>query len=951
MSKLADEMMSYYGVADDPTKLEHYGIPRRSGRYPWGSGDNGYQHSRDFLSRIEDLKEKGWTETAENIKKEFGMSMNDYRREKSWCTYDRRRLEVARAKSLKADGLGATEIGRRMGINESTVRSLLSETSEKRMEQAMETVKVLKDSIDKTPSGMIDVGPGNEIHLGVSRTKLDDALYYLETREGYHLYKGGIKQPTNPGQQTNQTVLAKPDVEYKDIYNKIGDIGTIMDVTSHNDGKTFTGFQYPASMDSSRLMVRYAETGGLERDGLIEIRRGVKDLSLGNDTYSQVRILVDGKKYIKGMAILTDGEGMPPGVDVIFNSNKPEAKGKLGALKDIKDDPDNPFGSLIKADGQSYYDDPNGKYTDPVTGKKQSLSLINKRAAQGDWSEWKNALPSQFLGKQSLEMAKKQLDLAKADKQAEFDEIMSLTNPTIKKHLLEKFASSADSAAVHLQAAALPGQKYHVIIPIPTLKDNEVYAPNYPNGTKLALIRYPHGGTFEIPILTVNNKHADASKLIGGNSIDAVGVNARNAERLSGADFDGDTVMCIPTHDKAGKVKITATDPLEGLKGFDSKSYQYHEETVDDDGTKHYFRNGIEIQIMKNTGTQMGMISNLITDMTLQGATSDELARAVRHSMVVIDAEKHKLDYKQSEIDNNIAELKKKYQTGGASTLLSRSKGRAEVLKRQGSAQINMPGKPWYDPNKPEGSLIWKTADDLEYTVPKVNKKTGEVTMITKTRTQYSTKMAETDDARTLISEANTPMERVYADYANSMKALANQARKELMTTPNLAYNPSSKAIYKAEYDSLMAKLNTAELNAVRERAALRRANAVVNEKKAANPDMKKGDLKKESQRAVSAARAEVGSISRKDRNIEITDREWEAIQAGAITDSKLKRILNNTDIDKLRERAMPRNTNTLSDAKINRIKAMSNSNYTNEQIAKALGISPSAVSKYLKGA
>ena len=645
MSKLAEEMMSYYGVVDDPSKLEHYGIPRRSGRYPWGSGDNGYQHSRDFLSRIEDLKEKGWTETAENIKKEFNMSMNDYRREKSWCTYDRRRLEVARAKSLKADGLGATEIGRKMGVNESTVRSLLSETSEKRMEQAMETVKVLRDSIAKTPSGMIDVGPGNEIHLGVSRTKLDDALYYLETREGYHLYKGGIKQPTNPGQQTNQTVLAKPDVEYKDIYNKIGDIGTIMDVTSHNDGKTFTGFQYPASMDSSRLMVRYAETGGLERDGLIEIRRGVKDLSLGNDTYSQVRILVDGNKYIKGMAILTDGEGMPPGVDVIFNSNKPQAKGKLAALKDIKNDPDNPFGSLIKADGQSYYDDPNGKYTDPVTGKKQSLSLINKRAAQGDWSEWKDALPSQFLGKQSLEMAKKQLDLAKADKQAEFDEIMSLTNPTIKKHLLEKFASSADSAAVHLQAAALPGQKYHVIIPVPTLKDNEVYAPNYENGTKLALIRYPHGGTFEIPILTVNNKHPDASKLIGSNSIDAVGINARNAERLSGADFDGDTVMCIPTHDKAGKVKIASTDPLEGLKGFDSKSYKYHEETVDADGTKHYFRNGIEIKIMKNTGTQMGIVSNLITDMTLQGATSDELARAVRHSMVVIDAEKHKLDY------------------------------------------------------------------------------------------------------------------------------------------------------------------------------------------------------------------------------------------------------------------------------------------------------------------
>jgi DNA-binding CsgD family transcriptional regulator len=934
---LAEEMMSYYGVAEDPSKLEHYGIPRRSGRYPWGSGDDGYQHNIDFLGRIELLKKKGWEETAENIKKEFGMSVNDYRREKSWANYDRRKLEVARAKSLRDDGLGPTEIGKRMGINESTVRSLLSEQSEKRMELAMETVKILKESIDNNPGGMIDVGPGNEIELGISRTKLDDALYYLKTREGYHIYKGGIKQPTNPGQQTNQTVLARPDKQHKDIY-KMDEVGTIMDYTSHDDGKTFTKFQYPASMDSSRLMVRYKETGGLDRDGLIEIRRGVKDLSLGKDTYSQVRILVDDTHYIKGMAILTDGEGMPPGVDVIFNSNKPQAKGKIGALKEIKNDPDNPFGSLIKANGQSYYIDDDGN---------KKLSLINKRAEQGDWSEWKDALPSQFLGKQSLEMAKKQLGLAKADKVAEYDEICALTNPTIKKHLLEKFASTCDGAAVHLQAAALPGQKYHVIIPVPELKDTEVYAPNYADGTKLALIRYPHGGTFEIPILTVNNKNAPAKKLIGADAQDAVGINAHVAERLSGADFDGDTVMCIPTHDKAGKVKITSTPKLKGLEGFDSKSYQYDD--ISPDG-KHYYRNGQEIKIMRNTGTQMGIVSNLITDMTLQGATQEELARAVRHSMVVIDAEKHKLDYKQSELDNNILELKKKYQTGGASTLLSRSKGETPVLKRQGSPNINTPGKPWYDPTKPEGSLIWKTAEDLEYTVPKVNKRTGEVTMVTKQRTQKSTKMAEALDARDLISEANTPMERLYADYANSMKSLANQARKEMMATGNLKTDPSAKATYKAEYDSLMAKLNTAQVNAVRERAALRKANAVINEKIASNPDMKKSDLKKERQRATTAARAEVGSISRKDRNIKITDREWEAIQAGAITEHKLKQILDNADIDELRSRATPRNNNTLSEAKVNRIKAMSNSNYTNEQIANALGISPSSVAKCLKG-
>ena len=90
--------------------------------------------------------------------------------------------------------------------------------------------------------------------------------------------------------------------------------------------------------------------------------------------------------------------------------------------------------------------------------------------------------------------------------------------------------------------------------------------------------------------------------------------------------------------------------------------------------------------------------------------------------------------------------------------------------------------------------------------------------------------------------------------------------------------------------------------------------------------------------------------MSRKDRNIDITDAEWEAIQAGAISESKLKRILNNTDVDKLKERAMPRSTTTLSSAQINRIKALADSNYTLEQIAKKVGKSTTVVSNYLKG-
>ena len=928
-------------VAEEIDFLMHYGMPRRSGRYPWGSGDNPYQHSGDFLGRIEELKKQGWTETPENIKKEFGLTTTQYRTEKALAKDERRMLDVARAKSLKEDGLGYSEIGRQMGVNESTVRSWLDPNSEARMNQAKKTADFIRQQINE--KGMIDVGTGVERELGISKEKLNQALYILE-KEGYPIYKGGIPQVTNPGQQTNQMVICPPGTEHKDIYN-FDKVHTLNDYISYDNGESFRkAFVYPESMDSKRLKIRYAEEGGIEKDGIIELRRGVKDLSLGDSRYSQVRILVDNDRYLKGMAVYSDN--MPDGVDVIFNTNKKSDVPMRDVLKKIKDDPDNPFGSAIKErGGQSYYDDPNGKYIDPVTGKKQSLSLINKRADQGDWDEWNNALPSQFLGKQSLSLAKKQLNLAKADKVAEFDEICSLTNPTVKKHLLQKFADSCDSAAVHLKAAALPGQKYHVIVPINSLKDTEIYAPNYENGTKLALIRYPHGGTFEIPILTVNNKHAAAKKLLGADVIDAVGITSKVAERLSGADFDGDTVMCIPTNDKGGKVKIASTPPLKGLEGFDPK-------------TAYPERKGMKY--MKNTGTQMGIISNLITDMTLAGATPDELARAVRHSMVVIDAEKHKLDYKQSEIDNNIAALKKKYQAhvdsngnvryGGASTILSRSKGEVSVDKRQGTPKINVKGETWYDPSKPEGSLIYKTADDLTYQVKKVNKKTGEVTYTTQTRKQKSTRMAETDDALTLVSEAKHPMELAYADFANSMKSLANQARLEIINTGKIKYSKSAKTAYQKEVDSLMAKLNDALLNTTRERAAQRKANAEVNEKKQSNPNMKTSEVKKASQQALTKYRSEVGSVSRRDRSIKITDKEWEAIQAGAISENKLKQILDNTDIDVLRQRATPHSTTTLSQAKINRIKAMNDSNYSLSEIANALGISTSTVSSYLKG-
>lgn len=987
MNPIAEEIKEYFGCGETGEKLAHYGVARRSGRYPWGSGEDPYQHGKDFLSRVEELKKTGWTETPENIKKEFGLTTTQYRTEKSICNNERRMYDAARAKSLKADGLGPTEIGRRMGINESSVRSLLNEGSEARMKEARNAANFIKQQVDK--NGMVDVGTGVERELNISKEKLNQALYMLE-REGYPIYKGGIPQATNPGQQTNQRVICKPGTEHKEIYqyDKVHALNEDKYI-SRDGGNTFEKrFTYPESLDSKRLQINYAEDGGITKDGVVELRRGVPDLNLGESRYSQVRIMVDGKHYIKGMAIYSDD--LPDGVDVRFNTNKTKGTPLEKVLKPIKDDRDNPFGSLIKDSdqgGQYWYDD-------PKTGKKK-LGLINKRADEGDWSEWADALPSQFLSKQSLPLAKKQLDLAKKDKIAEYDDIRSLTNPTVKKHLLEKFADECDSSAVNLKAAALPGQKYHVILPVNSLKETEVFAPNYENGTKLALIRYPHGGTFEIPILTVNNKNQEAKKMIGSDSIDAVGINHKVAERLSGADFDGDTVMCIPTHDSKGKVRITSTPPLKGLEGFDPKM-EYPE------------RPGMKYMTKKGTQTEMGKITNLITDMTLSSDVNDaDLAAAVRHSMVVIDAYKHKLDYKKSEIDNNIATLNKKYRRyidengieragKSASTIVSRAKGQTDVDKRQGSPKVNIKGKDWYDPSKPEGSLVYTKADDLYYPVRKYNKETKEVTLRTtdgnkitynmddaiarnkyepievkdpktgkvyftnkdgsisykvKARKQKSTRMAETDDAMSLVSQARHPMEIEYARYANDMKDLANRARLDIEASGKIAYSSNAKRAYEPEVKSLMNKLNEAELNRGKERAAQRKANAIVQAKIKADPTMDNGDIKKASQKALSKARDEVGSVSRRDRNIDITPKEWEAIQAGAISESQLKKILNNTDTTKIRELATPKTKLGLSSAQISRAKALSASNYTLAEIAVKLGVSTSTVSKYLKGA
>jgi len=886
--------------------LMHYGVKRRSGRYPWGSGDNPYQHGGDFLARVEELQRLGKTE--KQIADELHLSTTDLRMQVRVAKHERRALQADRARSLREDGKTLDEIASILGYaNDSSVRALLNENTAANKNKAQATAEILKKELAE--KGAIDVGTGVERQLGVSTGVLQEALFILET-EGYNRYGVGVPQVNDPKKRTITPVISVPEIDQREVYQNLDLVKSVGDYHSTDGGESWDKREYPASIDSSRVKILYGDEGGALKDGVIEIRRGVADLDLGDSHYAQVRILVDGTHYLKGMAMYSDD--MPEGADIVFNTNKHTGTPKMDVLKKIQDDPDNPFGALIKANGQSHYIDADGN---------EKLSAINKLKEEGDWDKMSKNLSSQFLSKQPIQLIKKQLDLTYADAADEFSEICSLNNPTVKRKLLLDFADECDSAAVHLKAAALPRQSTQVILPLNAMKETEIFAPNYRDGEKVVLIRYPHGGTFEIPELTVNNKNPTAVSVLGKNIRDAVGINPKVAERLSGADFDGDQVVVIPT---GGRVKIQSTPALKDLKDFDPKT-DYSTEG----------KTGVRL-LAKGAATQrqMGEISNLITDMTLKGATEPEIARAVKHSMVVIDAAKHKLDYRQSEKDNGIAELKKKYQGfddetghhGGASTLLSRRKQDVEVPERQGSGVI--------DPLT--GKVVYKESGRT-YVDPRTGKTVAATTKVKR--------ILAVDDVRSMSS--GTLQEEAYADYANKMKDLANKARLEYKATPTLKRSASAAKAFEPEVNRLMAALKVAQLNAPLEREAQRIANARVKAKVQANNITDKDEISKIRRAAISDARNSTGASGKRTR-ITISDGEWTAIQSGAISDTTLSEILRYAEPKTVRERATPRRTTQLSDARISRIKAMANSGHTNAEIAEALGISTSAVSKYL---
>jgi DNA-binding CsgD family transcriptional regulator len=883
---------------DETTWLAHYGTKRHSGRYPWGSGENPGQHgSGTFLSDVEAMRKKGMSETE--IARGFGMTSTQLRNLKTIAREQKKQADIGMAQRLADKGYSNVKIGERMGINESSVRALLKPGEIDKATVTKATAEMLKSHVDE--KHYIDVGAGTELHLGITRKKLDTAITALE-QEGYKIYWVKVPQ-LGTNHETNVKVLVGPHTDWPELNRNRDNIKTVASY-SEDGGRSFDRIQPPLSIDSSRVGVRYAEQGGNKFDGVIYIRPGKTDLSLGGANYAQVRIAVNGTHYLKGMAMHHDN--LPPGVDILFNTNKSDTGNKLDAMKPMKDDPTNPFGATVRQIG-----------VPGPGGKKKITSAMNIVNEEGDWEKWSNSLSSQALSKQSPKLAKEQLGIAYERHKNQLDEIMSIDNPVVKKRMLEDYADSADAAAVHLKAAALPRQGTHIILPLDSIKEGEVFAPNYRNGERVVLIRHPHGGKFEIPELTVNNNHPEGKRLLG-DAKDAIGIHHKVAEKLSGADFDGDTVLVIPNKD--GKIKTQPT--LDGLKNFDNKRYKIPEGS------------SIPRMTKQQTGPEMGDISNLITDMHTKGAPLDEISRAVRHSMVIIDAEKHGLDYKRSAVDHGIADLKRRYQGGankGAATLISRAK--SPVRPHERKLRIDpATGKKVYEYT---GATYIKKTTRKDGTV--VEK---EMPVLDK---RSSTKLAEKENAHDLSS--GTPIEKVYADHSNRMKELANQARKEALATKPRPYSKAAKEKYHNEVRSLDAKLNLALRNSPLERQAHVIGNAIVKQKQAANPDMDKSELKKLKSQALAEARNRAGA---EKKRIEITDKEWEAIQAGAITTHKLTQILSNSDMDKVKELATPKDHKLMDRGKVSKALQMLANGYTRAQVADHLGVSVSTLKRSL---
>ena len=1009
---------------------------RGSGRYPFGSGNRPHQHSWDLKDRYYKLKALGMSE--KDIAAAMGYTKKEWDKEKQEWVEGGHIAKLRAEKEIAIANVNAdkyeevmwyynhidpktgkpykrAEIARIMGINESSVRSIENTKSAVEDNQLFRAAEQLKSISEE--KGFLDISKGAELTLGVSPDRMNSVVEVLKN-EGYSVQNINIPQASNPNRYTTMTVLCPPGMEGQAFKHRF-DIKSVEDISGIDNVATQKGWQEPVPVKLDRVKILYDENGGSAKDGMIEIRAKLdakgnpipacEDLSLGNARYGQVRIAVDcgkdGIRYIKGMAVYNPD--LPEGKDILVNSNKSIDDGVKKALKDYDAGSPNPFGATVV---QTYIKDKDGKEViDPKTGKPKlsSIQFVGSPTddnhdmhVEGSWGDWSRNLPAQFLAKQSLPLVKQQLKLKTLDYESQYKDILSMDNVTVKKKLLIDYADACDGAAVDLKAAPLPGQGVHVIMQSNTLKDNEIFAPNFPNGTMVALVRFPHTGPFEIPVATVNNNDKESIRQIGKNAKDAICITNAAANKLSGADFDGDTCIVIPMTRKNKEggfdkiVNIKSMDALPGLKDFNPTA-EY--------GEKRYPNTKYHKMTAKEKGIEMGVVSNMITDMYAKGCEDfDHLERAVKYSMVVIDAEKHKLNYRQAYKDYGIEELKDIYQhnsdgSHGASSLLSRSKSTKEVPIRSerylidpetGEKNYLTPNKTtkaervrvkveapaeyrWIDDNgRAHKSKYLKdeNGNDIYATVGgKIKQdKTGNYyydrgsgkdakeiyvnTGNTKPIMQKIPKMEYYKDARQLLSDNPNEIEKTYADYANHMKAMANQARKEykrLQIEEKQKIDPVARKRYSAEVASLEAKLTEADKNRPRERMAQLLTNSRVNAALADDPEKYDSAEEKKKLRGQVLKQARIDCGAQKQR-VTFTDAEWEAIQKHAIGETKLMKLLDNADSEEYTARALPRESR-ISDSKKALVQAYYSAGYSYEQIAAMTGVSQGSISGIVK--
>ena len=971
---------------------------RGSGRYGWGTGENPYQHQFSFRSEVAKYRKNGLTdaqiaklligETATGIDLKARIAIEE-KNERSFKMSDA-------LKALDKCKGNKSAAARLMGIPVSSFNKLVDPNIASNTNKYQNVADYIRSKINE--KGIIDITRGTGLTMGVTEYTKNVAVSILED-EGFIKAECQIPQASGGGKKTTMTVLCPPGTEYyisqyngKPYINwRKNKISQIQDYTPDGSGNTWWTPEYPKSMDSKRIMVRYAEEGGVDKDGVLELRRGVNDISLGKAQYAQVRVLVDNDHYMKGMAIYGDDADFPPGVDVIYNTNKKKGasfekvfkgckvggfqeavanklglssktevdeKLKAGELNiDTVDDlvnlgftrkqaqkyisKDNPFGATIKPGGQTYMDDLGNT----------SQSLMNKLQEEGDWDTWGKTLSAQFLFKQPMKLINQQLKYSIDYKKYELDKIKELTNPIIKQKMLDDFAQTCDANAADLSAKGFKNQAFQVLLPLPKIKADEVYAPRYKDGDVVALIRYPHGGIFEIPILKVNNRDKSAMKVMK-NATDAIGINPEVAGILSGADFDGDTALVIPL--KSNRMNVAKRDPLPGLKNFDTKIYKLPDSAP---------------PVTNDTKQRLiGETTNLIVDMTIAGAPWSDIEKAVKHSMVSVDSMKHHLDWKQSMKDNNIIALKKEYQgvnpngtAKGASTVVSKASSEEHIPHRRIVTDTKR-----MTPEELErynrGDIIYRDSGKTKTQTKVIKKKSlmteeelirannGE-TIYRKNKVPSTIKVNKMDtvsDAMDLVRDKNNEKELAYARYANDLKDLAREARRESRSIKTIPASKEAKNTYSAEVQSLTDKVKRAELNTNKERQAQYIMNNMVAEIFKSNPGMDYEHKQRARGQAIVKARALVGA---KKEPVDITDREWEAIQSNAISNDLLRRVLKNTNQDKFKERATPKRSSVgLKSFEVDLAKSMySTGMYTLAEIAERFGVSPSTISKAVK--